>query len=42
MSKCEKCGKPLVKESLQDCANKVCDSAINAINETKNKLNGKN
>ncbi len=41
MSKCEKCGKPLLKETLKECANVVCDSALKAIGDTKEKLNGK-
>ena len=41
MKKCEKCGKPLVKETLENCINTVCEAAIKAIGETKEKLNEK-
>ena len=41
MEKCDKCGKPLFKETLEKCVNTVCESAIKAIGETKEKLNGK-
>lgn len=41
MEKCDKCGKPLLKETLEKCVNSVCESAIKAIGETKEKLNGK-
>lgn len=41
MTKCEKCGKPLVKDTLEKCVNAVCESAIKAIGETREKLNGK-
>jgi|TARA_R100000149_G_C5871055_1_gene135042 hypothetical protein len=41
MEKCDKCGKPLLKETLEKCVNAVCESAIKAIGETKEKINGK-
>lgn len=41
MEKCGKCGKPLLKETLEKCASMVCDSAIDAIGKAKEKLNGK-
>ncbi len=41
MEKCDKCGKPLLKETLEKCVNAVCESAIKAIGDTKDKLNGK-
>jgi len=41
MDKCEKCGKPLLKETLEKCVNAVCELAIKAIGDTKDKLNGK-
>lgn len=40
MEKCDKCGKPLLKDTLEKCVNAVCDSAIEAIGKAKDKLNG--
>ena len=40
MDKCEKCGKPLVKSTLEKCLNSVCDAAIDAIGKVKENLNG--
>jgi|TARA_R110002020_G_scaffold193468_12_gene393861 hypothetical protein len=38
MEKCEKCGKPLVKENLDACLSSLCQTAIKTIDEIKEKL----
>ena len=40
MDKCEKCGKPLIKSTLEKCVSSVCDAAIDAIGKVKENLNG--
>lgn len=38
MEKCEKCKKPLVKDTIEKCIVDLCNSTIEVIEKVKNKV----